>query len=210
MTRALGGNQPSDFVPNVHLFADYDGRHTSPGPGPGPIIHDDSVAGAANNEMHWNPGSVFTHRETWNDGWNTFGVWWDVNEIRFIVNGVERARYRNRYIHQSQIVKFSLLANLNWFAVLPSAADVFQVDYVRVWDVTKSAGVAADPTSIPGTTPLNDKMGVAKPPPIRWPAPGVSGAGTVEKGSLRPDALEQPAGASSRLAQLAQAARGTF
>lgn len=169
MTRALGSNRASNFVPNVHLFADYDGRHTAPGSGAGPIIQDKHIAGDVNNEMHWNPGSVYTHDETWRDGWNTFGVWWDVNEIRFIVNGVERARYLNRYIHQSQIIKFSLLTNLDWFNVLPTRSDVFQVDYVRVWNVRKSASVRANPEVIPGTLSVNDKMGVAKPPPLIWP-----------------------------------------
>jgi hypothetical protein len=206
MTQALGANQPSEFIPNVHLFADYDGRHTSPGGGRGPIIQDASIAGAANNEMHWNPGPVYTHGETWNKGWSTFGVWWDVDEIRFIVNGVERARYRNRYIHQSQIIKFSLLTNTDWFRVLPSASDVFQVDYVRVWDVKKSAGVAANPASIPGTTAVNDKMGVAKPPPIVWPAPGVSRAVAVDNHSARLDVSDRRTGTPVRLAGPARAA----
>jgi hypothetical protein len=182
---AMTPSRSSFFVPNIHLFADYDGRHTSHGPGVGPIIQDCHIAGSANNEMHWNPGSVYAHDETWRDGWNTFGVWWDVNEIRFIVNGQERARYLNRYIHQSQIIKFSLLTNLEWFNALPTRSEAFQVDYVRVWNVKKSAAVAANPDVIPGSLSLNDKMGIAKPPPIVWPAPGVVGMGGANPGADR-------------------------
>lgn len=170
MSPVMGGDK---FVPNVHMFAGYDGRYTAKdGEGPGPIIQDRSIAGKVHNEMHWDPGPQYTHHETWRDGWNTFAVWWDEDEIRWIVNGVERSRYKNRYIHQPQLFKFNLLTDLKWFGQLPKSAEVFQVDYIRSWNVKKSDAVTKDPTVIPGTLQMDDSMGAAKPPPIIWPKPG--------------------------------------
>lgn len=170
MSPALGNH----YIPNVHLFADYDGRHTSSNP-PGPIIQDSSIAGSQANSMHWNTGSAYQQSNSWDRAWNTFGVWWDENEIRFIVNGVERSRYKNRYIHQPQGIILSMLISTDWLGALPrTGRHVLKVDYIRAWSVKKSADVTANSSSIPGTRPLNDQMGVAPPPRVQWPAPGVT------------------------------------
>lgn len=170
MTKALvNGNQSREFVPNVHLFAGYDGRHTAKAGAVGPPIFDQHLAGTVHNEMHWDPGAFYVHDESWAAGWNTFGVWWNEDDIRFIVNGVERARYKNRYIHQSQFIKFTLLTNLDWFKQIPTNSDVFQVDYVRAWSVKVSPEVEKDATVIPGTQPIDDSMGVAAKPSFKWP-----------------------------------------
>lgn len=154
----------------MHLFADYDGRHTSkPGEPNGPIIQDSAIAGDKANSMSWNPGPVYEHPRTFDKEWSTFGMWWDEDEIRFFVDGVERRRQKNRYMHAPQFIKFSLLSNQEWLGGLPAqGAHAFEIDYVRTWSVEKSSAVKKDAAVIPGTRPLDDSMGAAKPPPMQW------------------------------------------
>ncbi len=177
MTEHQGLNG-SKFIPNVHLFADYDGRHTS-STGRGPVIHDEHIAGVHHNEMHWDPGPVYSHDASWHDDWNTFAVWWDESEIRFIVNGRERSRYLNRYIHQGQHVKFSLLTNVEWFGAAPQRDEQFEVDYVRVWKVTKPYFLRSKQDVIPGSLKLNDEMGIAAPTSRSWPSIEIDRASDV-------------------------------
>lgn len=156
------------YMPNIHLFADYYGRHTARAGAPrGPRIMDSDAAGEKANELHLNPGSVHTHHSDWSAGFVTVGVWWDPSEIRFIFNGVEVARYKNDYIHLEQYIKLSLSANDEWLGGLPENSESAYFDYVRTWKVTKKG--SAD--LINGTLEMKEGLGIAKPAQVPWPKP---------------------------------------
>jgi hypothetical protein len=164
----------NQYIPNVHLQSCNDGRFTSTTP-PGPVIQDSDIAGSRANSMNWNPGSVYASPAAWSNKYNVFGMWWSPDEIRFIVNGVERVRYRNRYMHMPQYLRVSILSDKEWLGSLPAlTTSTMYVDYIRAWKVRMSDTVAANSAVLPGTLRFNDKMGVALPPPIMWPQAGVS------------------------------------
>lgn len=165
------GGLSTKYIPNIHIFAAYKGEYTkfrSNITNLGPIILDRDVFTQPNplfdppnpdrsNTWHMNYGSTETLKTKWGNRYYTVGMYWSRREIRFLLNGVETLRLKNRIVHQPMFWTIGTGLNKQWAGRAPSNAEVgrwSRIDYVRRWIVRTTGG--RDP---PSELPLLDLIG---------------------------------------------------
>lgn len=115
------------FNMNVHVFWSPDGkRHRS-------------WAG------HWKSDFRFA------DDFHVYGLAWTPKRLSFFVDGHEVRRIENAYWHQPLYLIFDSETMPDWLG-LPADDDlpsVYEIDYVRVWDLPRRDRTVADPRSAP-------------------------------------------------------------